>query len=113
MNLSTGTIVNTQLGGDGSEWGLPSIVVSAVRFSGNFIGFSALEGAMTQTYVATVPEIKTREEHGLYYVPKKSWMGRYVESQVQKPDTHWGEDDELAAKVWSFSEDALNKALAK
>jgi hypothetical protein len=98
------------LGGNGSDWGVPTFINSGVRVLGNLIGFSSLEGAMTQTYVATMPEIKAKTEHGKYYVPQVNWRGRYVSSHEQKPDTKWGEDDELAARLWSFSEDALKKA---
>lgn len=79
---------------------------------GSVAGFSSLEGAATGVFVATMPEIKAKAEHGKYYVPQLNWRGRYVSSHEQKPDTKWGEDDDLAVKLWTFSEDALKKARA-
>ncbi|KAG8806760.1 hypothetical protein FRC17_004824 [Serendipita sp. 399] len=105
-----GTILNTGLGGNGKDWGIPAFVNTIVRASSFFLGFSSLEGAMTQVYVATSAEVGTREDHGKYYVPVTNWRGRYYSSQAQKPDTKWGEDDELAARLWEFSEQALKKA---
>lgn len=67
---------------------------------------------MTQTYVATMPELKEKAEHGKYYIPQKNWKGRYTHSVVQKPDTKWGEDDEMAAELWTVSEEALRKSEA-
>lgn len=105
-----GTILNTSLGGTGAQWGVPGFVGSLVRVMGHFIGFSSLEGAMTQVYVATSPQVKEKKEHGLYYVPRKNWRGRYIYSSDQAPDTKWGTDDELADKLWEFCEQALNKS---
>ena len=105
-------ILNTNLGGTGSDWGIPSFVTTGVRLLAHVIGFSSYEGAQTQTYVATMPEVKVKPEHGKYYVPQMNWRGRYVSSHEQKPDTKWGEDDELATRLWTFSEDALKKARA-
>ncbi len=53
-----------------------------------------------------------KAQHGLYYVPKLSWRGRYISSHEEKPQTRWGDDGELASKVWNFCEEALKKALA-
>ncbi|KAG8821081.1 hypothetical protein FRC18_011456 [Serendipita sp. 400] len=108
-----GTILNTGLGGNGEDWGIPGFVNRIVRASSYIFGFSTLEGAMTQIYVATSPEIWSTEDHGRYYVPVTTWRGRYYSSRAQKPDTKWGEDDELAAKLWEFSEDALKKAIGE
>ncbi|KIM27486.1 hypothetical protein M408DRAFT_329946 [Serendipita vermifera MAFF 305830] len=107
-----GTILGTGLGGSGSEWGVPSLVTSGVRLLGNVVGFSSLEGACTGVYVATMPDIRAKAEHGKYYTPQLNWHGRYVGSHEQPPDTKWGEDDELAARLWTFSEEALQKARA-
>lgn len=98
------------MGGDGTDWGVPSFINGGVRFFGKYVSFSSLEGAMTQTYVATMPEVRTKTEHGKYYVPQLNWRGRYISSHEQKPETKWGEDDELAAQLWAFSEAALKKA---
>jgi hypothetical protein len=65
---------------------------------------------MTQVYVATSPEVREKKEHGLYYVPRMNWRGRYIASADQAPDTKWGTDDELADKLWEFCEQALNKS---
>ncbi|CAG7849107.1 SubName: Full=Related to Oxidoreductase, short-chain dehydrogenase {ECO:0000313/EMBL:CCA71096.1} [Serendipita indica DSM 11827] len=104
-----GTILNTGLGGTGSEWGIPSFIGTITRASAMFIGFSSLEGAMTQVWVATTPDLEN-EDHGKYFVPVTNWRGRYMASKESPPDSKWGSDDELAAKLWEFSEDALVKA---
>ncbi|CAG7849106.1 SubName: Full=Related to Oxidoreductase, short-chain dehydrogenase {ECO:0000313/EMBL:CCA71095.1} [Serendipita indica DSM 11827] len=104
-----GAILNTGLGSSGSGGQLPGVINLALRVSGKFAGFSALEGAMTQVWVATTPDLKDKD-HGKYYVPVTNWRGRYVSSEEKAPDTKWATDDELAAKLWKYSEDALVKA---
>lgn len=75
-STNLGAILDSSLGGTGAQFGIPTFVNKGIKLLSNFVGFSSLEGAMTQTFVATHPSIKSAPEQGGYYVPEANWRGR-------------------------------------
>jgi len=61
------------------------------------------DGALTQLYLATSPDVEEQNIRGQYYVPtaKHSTTSRF------------GRDEELAAKLWEFSERLIEEKLGK
>ncbi|CAG8780528.1 8353_t:CDS:2 [Dentiscutata erythropus] len=85
-------IVNTELTrGVVADWG--SWVKPIISLVG-FFKLSADDGALTQLYCATSPEIEEKNLRGLYFVPF---------GEVGEPSTQ-AKDEELAKKLWDFSE---------
>lgn len=56
---------------------------------------------MTQLYAATSPEIIEKNYRGMYFVPSGEIGKRSEESQ----------NDELAEKLWKYTEDLVNEKL--
>ncbi|CAG8766652.1 33085_t:CDS:2 [Gigaspora margarita] len=59
------------------------------------------DGALTQLYCATSPEIEEKNFRGKYFVP----FGEIEEPSAQ------GKDEELAKKLWDFSENLIKEKL--
>ncbi|CAG8603662.1 7627_t:CDS:2 [Cetraspora pellucida] len=59
------------------------------------------DGALTQLYCATSPEIEEQDYRGKYFVP----FGVLGET------TDFGKDEELAKKLWDFSENLVKEKL--
>ncbi|KAF0461267.1 NADP-binding protein [Gigaspora margarita] len=59
------------------------------------------DGALTQLYCATSPEIEEKNHRGKYFVP----FGEVDEPVAQ------GKDEELAKKLWDFSENLIKEKL--
>ncbi|KAL7274994.1 hypothetical protein RUND412_002088 [Rhizina undulata] len=106
-----GMVAKTTLGGNGSQFGIPSFITNGIRSMLDFVGLSALEGAMTQFYLATSPEVLREDIHGKYFVPHLSWSLHYQYSKESEPNMV-GNDEELAKNLWEFSEEAVNEALS-
>ncbi|RGB30507.1 hypothetical protein C1646_627865 [Rhizophagus diaphanus] len=72
-----------------------------------FFSFASLfakspeDGALTQLYAATSPEIIEKNYRGMYFVPSGEIGKRSEESQ----------NDELAEKLWKYTEDLVNEKL--
>lgn len=56
---------------------------------------------MTQLYAATSPEIVEKNYRGMYFVPSGEVGKRSANS----------ENDELAEKLWKYTEDLVNEKL--
>ncbi|KAG0275389.1 hypothetical protein BGZ96_003820 [Linnemannia gamsii] len=56
-------------------------------------------GALTQLYLATSPEVESKDIRGRYFVP--------IANEIQ-PST-WARDEELQEKLWTFSENLVRQ----
>ncbi|CAG8484129.1 3620_t:CDS:2 [Diversispora eburnea] len=65
------------------------------------IMISSEEGAMTSLYCATSPEIIEKNLRGKYFVPN---------GKLSNPEKS-GTDEDLALKLWKYSEELINKKL--
>jgi hypothetical protein len=61
------------------------------------------QGASTSLYLATDPEIETKNYKGEYFVPV---------AKLSKPDIPQGSDMELAKKLYDFTEKLVSEKLA-
>ncbi|CAG8569159.1 10890_t:CDS:2, partial [Scutellospora calospora] len=68
---------------------------------GTFFMLSPEDGALTQLYCATSPEIEEKNYRGKYFIP----FAKLSETTVQ------GKDEELAKKLWDFSENLVKEKL--
>ncbi|CAG8650087.1 2404_t:CDS:2, partial [Scutellospora calospora] len=59
------------------------------------------DGALTQLYCATSPEIEEKNYRGKYFIP----FGELAEPSIQ------GKDKELVKKLWNFSEQLVKEKL--
>ncbi|TPX39914.1 hypothetical protein SeMB42_g02195 [Synchytrium endobioticum] len=69
---------------------------------GGLIAVKPEVGALTQLYLATSPEVETRNIRGRYLVPT---------AILQMPSKH-AQDPQLAKKLWDFSEKFVNEQCA-
>ncbi|KAI8801793.1 hypothetical protein BJ742DRAFT_684778 [Cladochytrium replicatum] len=70
-------------------------------WSYSFVAMTPAKGALTQVYVATSPEIETKDYRGQYFVP----FGK-----VAQPSP-LARNSELAEKLWKFSENLVEEKL--
>ncbi|KAJ3321945.1 hypothetical protein HDV06_003682 [Boothiomyces sp. JEL0866] len=70
-------------------------------FTNYAVALTPLQGAMTSLYCATSPEISEKKITNRYFLPI---------AQESEP-TAFGADDELAEKLWKFTEDLLKQKL--
>ncbi|CAG8788869.1 16327_t:CDS:2, partial [Dentiscutata erythropus] len=82
-----------------ADWG--SWIKPIVSLAGFFM-LSPDDGALTQLYCATSPEIEEKNFRGLYFVPF---------GEVNEPLTAQAKDEELAKKLWDFSENFCKEKL--
>ena len=59
------------------------------------------DGALTQLYAATSPEINEKNYRGKFFVPNGEIGNPIAKAQ----------DDELAEKLWKYTEDLINDKL--
>ncbi|KAF9906121.1 hypothetical protein EC991_000917 [Linnemannia zychae] len=64
-------------------------------------GMKAKEGALTQLYLATSPEIEERDIRGRYYVP--------IAKEILP--SSYARNEELQEKLWTFSEDLVKEKI--
>ncbi|CAG8530322.1 3903_t:CDS:2 [Gigaspora rosea] len=80
---------------DWGSWIKPFVYIST------FFMITADDGALTQLYCATSPEIEEKNFRGKYFVPY---------GEVSEPIAQ-GKDEELAKKLWDFSENLIKEKL--
>lgn len=56
-------------------------------------------GALTQLYVATSPEIVSKNIRGRYFIP--------IANEIQT--SAYGQDEQLQEKLWSFTEELVRE----
>ncbi|KAG0045190.1 hypothetical protein BGZ83_009576 [Gryganskiella cystojenkinii] len=64
-----------------------------------YVALPVEQGALTQIYLATSPEIENKDIRGRYFIP--------VANEIQ-PSAQ-GQDEALQEKLWAFSEDLVRK----
>ncbi|KAL9121747.1 MAG: hypothetical protein Q9187_001687 [Circinaria calcarea] len=69
------------------------------------------DSAKTQVYLAASKEIREKNIHGQYWVPKWSWTIRFLRCE-QEELTTLAKDQEEQRKLWELSERAVKDALA-
>ncbi|KAK3844473.1 MAG: hypothetical protein J3R72DRAFT_438125 [Linnemannia gamsii] len=79
----------------GSFTGRMSIVSAKV------FGMTAKEGALTQLYLATSPEVEEKDVRGRYYVP--------IAKEIQP--SSYARDEELQEKLWTYSENLVKEKI--
>ncbi|CAG8742171.1 37641_t:CDS:2 [Gigaspora margarita] len=97
-SLHPGVIKTEITRGVVANWGTwlnPIISIMSLFF------LSPDDGALTQLYCATSPEIEEKNLRGKYFVP----FGEVIEPIAQ------GKDEELAKKLWDFSENLIKEKL--
>ncbi|CAJ0871523.1 3562_t:CDS:10 [Entrophospora sp. SA101] len=88
-------VINTELSsGIIDNWGI--WVVPLVKLL-SFVLLTPDDGALTSLYCATSPEIEEKNLHGKFFVP----FG------VESPPNDNGKDEELAKKLWKFTDDLV------
>ncbi|KAI5813457.1 hypothetical protein BZA77DRAFT_358097 [Pyronema omphalodes] len=102
--------VATNLGGSGEQLGYPEFIGKAVRSFGRLAMFSDREGAMTQTLVATAPQVVEQKLSGQYFLPSLTWLGRWDYSKPEDLKPH-ASDVAAQKKLWDISQAAINDAL--
>ncbi|KAF9547953.1 hypothetical protein EC957_007466 [Mortierella hygrophila] len=65
------------------------------------MGYSAEEGALTQLYLATSPEIENRDATGQYFIP--------IANEIQP--SRYARDEELQQKLWTLSENLAREKI--
>ncbi|CAG8814435.1 6232_t:CDS:2, partial [Dentiscutata erythropus] len=97
-SLHPGLIKTELLRGVEADWGF---WIKPFTYISTFFMLSPDDGALTQLYCATSPEIEEKNLRGLYFVPF---------GEVGEPTTQ-GKDEELAKKLWGFSENFVKEKL--
>jgi len=64
-----------------------------------FLSLSVDQGALTQLYLATSPEIQNKDIRGRYFIP--------IANEIQPSE--YARDEKLQEKLWAFSEDLVRK----
>jgi len=64
-----------------------------------FLSLSVDQGALTQLYLATSPEIQNKDIRGRYFIP--------IANEIQPSE--YARDEALQEKLWAFSEDLVRK----
>ncbi|KAF9132464.1 hypothetical protein BGW39_000101 [Mortierella sp. 14UC] len=64
-------------------------------------GMKAKEGALTQLYLATSPEVEEKDIRGRYYVP--------IAKEIQP--SSYARDEELQEKLWTYSENLVEEKI--
>ena len=59
------------------------------------------DGALTSLYCATSPEIEEKNLRGKYFIPHG----------VESSPNDYGKDEEMAKKLWQFTDDLVNEKL--
>ncbi|RHZ89865.1 hypothetical protein Glove_9g263 [Diversispora epigaea] len=77
------------------------LIVKPIEMVLGLFMISAEEGAITSLYCATSPEIIEKNLRGQYFVPA---------GKLSKPEK-LGTDENLALKLWKYSEELINKKL--
>ncbi|CAG8442231.1 16256_t:CDS:2, partial [Acaulospora colombiana] len=95
-------IVNTELL-RGVEENYGFWVKPLTRSVSNIFFTSPENGALTQLYCATSPEIVEKNLRGLYFVPY---------AKLEEPSEK-SKDEELARKLWEYSENFIDERLKK
>lgn len=76
----------------------------------SLVGITPEEGAMTQVWLATAPQVRESNITGRFYEPHRGWNLRF-----QYPKEHnLGDirtDEKAADELWKFTERAVEKAL--
>ncbi|KAF3934687.1 hypothetical protein ABW20_dc0105000 [Dactylellina cionopaga] len=106
-----GFVGGTDLGLEASDIMVPwlgNIVIMLTRW----LGMNLFDGASTQTYLATSPEVTEHNIRGKYFVPKLSWINTFRGPKDQKLDPVYENEDEWR-KLWEWSEEAVKRQLAK
>ena len=70
-----------------------------------------MDSAKTQVYLAASKEIREKNVHGQYWVPKWTWTSRFIRCE-QEELTALAKDEEEQRKLWEFSERAVKDAVA-
>lgn len=76
------------------------IITTIFEFVFVYLGLNVTDGAMTQLYCCTSPDIARKNHKGAYFVP----------IAVQDTSSKLAEDEEAQEKLWKWSEDAVAKA---
>lgn len=69
------------------------------------VGLTPMEGALTQLYVATSPDIVEQKMRGRYFIP----FGKDFTDQISGD----AKDDQLVEKLWTWTEDIVKEKLAR
>ncbi|KAG0045188.1 hypothetical protein BGZ83_009574 [Gryganskiella cystojenkinii] len=92
-----GYVNNTELNRDEGVYAAPVKVMLNMMFKLN--GRPPRQGALTQLYLATSPEIVNKDVRGRYFVP--------IANEIQ-PHAY-AQDEELQERLWTFSEEIVRK----
>ncbi|KAF3929846.1 hypothetical protein ABW19_dt0201744 [Dactylella cylindrospora] len=106
-----GWVGSTDLGLEAGDI-VPAWVGPVVAFIAKFFALNPADGAATQTYLATSPEVPEHDIHGKFFAPSVSWLFKYQGPIEKKLDPALENEDEWR-KLWEFSEEAVRKELEK
>ncbi|KAK6358896.1 hypothetical protein TWF696_000075 [Orbilia brochopaga] len=73
---------------------------------------SPKDGAATQTYLATSPDVPAHNVHGRYYYARMGWLMGFKGPVDYKLDPAYENEDEWR-RLWDWTEDVVQKELAK
>ncbi|KAF9143109.1 hypothetical protein BGX30_001302 [Mortierella sp. GBA39] len=93
VNVAHPGLVATEIGRSSKDM-MGTVGDKAGQLLNAVMGYSAEEGALTQLYLATSPEIENRDVTGHYFIP--------IANEIQP--CKYARDEELQEKLWTFSE---------
>ncbi|EPS42319.1 hypothetical protein H072_3699 [Dactylellina haptotyla CBS 200.50] len=91
---------------------VPAFVRPIARAITRWTGMSWADGAKTQLYLVTSPEVPAHKIRGRYFSPRVSWFNYFKAPRDQKLAASY-ENEEEWKKLWDWSEEAVKKELAK
>lgn len=93
------TSIQDKIGPDMASFGIFAVLVNFfINFLFGTLGISIQDGALTQLYAATSPEIKSKNYRGQYFVP----------IAVRDRSSRAAESEKLQEELWRWSERAVH-----
>ncbi|KAG0275390.1 hypothetical protein BGZ96_003821, partial [Linnemannia gamsii] len=97
-NIAHPGLVATEIGRSSKDM-MGTVGDKAGQILNAVMGYSAEEGALTQLYLATSPEIENRDVRGRYFIP--------IANEIQP--SMYARDEELQERLWTFSENLVRE----